>query len=349
MTIPRPVIVLGAGASHGARVPGHRTPPLDGNFLAESGKIFSGLHQRGDNQARIEAWRDFKRQLAKAGLKFEEVRTWRLEQLSTFLEARGNLKGLQLYQGRPRDHAIALDKLKRIVAHVLLASGGQEVCPLHCQLIKSTKPSSVISFNYDLIADQSMLSLGVLNWKAAAYRGAQCAMIPTSTGTQRAFSITSSRNNNAIPLIKLHGSIHWEEVGHGKGYRLSGASLPSDGFDQFKVVHVPENPYLIPPVAAKIDIQKGPLRERWYSAVDHLYAAKAWIIWGYSFPVTDTISQVLFRTALARNKKKKPVFVINPDHSVAARVEEVCKKVSVRHFTSMEGFLYEMGILVPRQ
>lgn len=348
MTIPSPVIVLGAGASHGSKVPGNRTPPLDGNFLSEAGRLFAGLHSRGNNRARIETWQSFQKQLAKAGLRFDEVRTWRLEQLSTFLEARGNLKGLQLYQGRPREHAAALDLLKQVVAHVLLASGGQEVCPLHQMLIKSVKPRSVVSFNYDLIADQTMLSLGLLNWKAAAYRGAKCAMIPTNTGSQRAFAIPRSRMRRSVPLIKLHGSIHWEEAGRAKGFRLSGARLPSESEKRFDLVNVPENPYLIPPIAAKIDIQEGPLRERWYSAVDELHKAKSWIIWGYSFPVTDTISQVLFRTALARNRKKKPVYVINPDHSVAARVQEVCKKVSVKHFTSMEGFLHDLGSLVPK-
>ena len=347
--VPSPVLVLGAGASHGSKVPGHRTPPLDGNFLAETGKLFAGLHSRGSNQARIETWQAFKKQLTKAGLRFEEVRNWRLEQLSTFLEARGNLKGLQLYQGRPREHTVALDMLKQVVAHVLLASGGQEACPLHKLLIASVKPRAVVSFNYDLIADQTMLSLGILNWKAAAYRGAKCAKIPTGTGSLRSFAIPQSRKKGTIPLIKLHGSIHWEEAGRAKGFRLSGVHLPSETKNRFSVVNVPQNPYLIPPVAAKIDIQKGPLRARWYSAVDQLHDAKSWIIWGYSFPVTDTISQVLFRTALARNKKKKPVFVINPDHSVAGRVQEVCKKVSVKHFTSMEGFLYEMGILIPEQ
>jgi hypothetical protein len=347
--IPQPAIVLGAGASHGAKVASRRTPPLDGNFLPEAERIFSRLHRDGANRAQVEAWQDFKHHLSQAGLKFSEVREWRLEELSTFLEARANLKGLQLYQGRPREHAIALASLKRVVAQVLLASGGQEVCSLHRLLIRSTKPSAVISFNYDLIADQTMLDLGVLDWRAAAYRGAKCAMIPTKTGGQRTFRIPNSRRQGALPLFKLHGSIHFQAAGRGKGFRLSGARLPKQKGELFDMVEIPDHPYLVPPIAAKIDVQQGTLKSRWYSAVDSLYKAKSWLIWGYSFPATDTISQVLFRTALARNRRNKPVFVINPDQSVARRIRKICKKVSVKQFTSIEEFLHEFGVLVPNR
>ena len=154
---------------------------------------------------------------------------------------------------------------------------------------------------------------------------------------------------DAIPLIKLHGSIHWEKAGRGKGFRLSGTKLPSENANRFDLVNVPDDPYLIPPIAAKFDIQKGPLRERWNSAVADLRYAKSWIIWGYSFPATDTSSHVLFRTALTRNRKQKRVFVINPDSEVAKRVQEVCKKVSVTHFTSVEACLCALGVLVPKK
>jgi hypothetical protein len=274
------------------------------------------------------------------------VKEWRLEQLSTFLEARGNLNGLQLHQGRPREFAVALDLLKRLVAHVLLASGGQEVCTLHQMLIKSVKPRSVVSFNYDLIVDQTMLSLGLLNWKGAAYRGAKCAMVPTNSGSTRAYALPRSRMSGAVPLIKLHGSIHWGEAGRAKGFRLSGAKLPSDTHNRFDLVRVPDKPFLIPPIASKIDIQEGPLRESWYSALDQLHKAQSWIIWGYSFPDTDTISHVLFRTALARNRKKKPIFVVNPDDEAVSRVQRICNKVAVKHFISMECFLHDVGGLV---
>jgi len=346
MKIHSPVIVLGAGASYASKVPGNRTPPLDKNFLREAGELFARKHSRGGNGPSIVVWKRFKQQLRRAGLRYDEVKEWRLEQLSTFLEARSKLNGLQLNQGRPQEFREALDLLKQLVAHVLLASGGQEVCTLHQMLIKSVNPRSVVSFNYDLIVEQTMLSLGLLNWKVEAYRGAKFAMVPTNSGSTREYELPSSRMSGAVPLIKLHGSIHWEEAGSEKGFCLSGAKLPSDTHNKFDLVRVPNKPFLIPPIASKIDIQKGPLRERWNLALHQLHKAKSWIIWGYSFPDTDTISHVLFRTALARNRKKKPIVVVNPDDKVVDNVQRICNKVSVKHFISMECFLHDVGGLV---
>jgi hypothetical protein len=279
-------------------------------------------------------------------LSFSEIRRWRLEQLSTFLEARASLKGMQLGQGRPREYAKALDSLKVIVCHVLRAEGGTRSCELHKMIIQISKPRAIISFNYDLIADQSLAELGELNWRHAQYRGARFAALPSEEGVAPYYKgLYPERGAKGIPLLKLHGSMHYEKMGRGTGFRLSGVHLPQSERDRFDYAKVPEKPYLIPPVAAKIEIKQQALRERWYAALDQLHEAPAWIIWGYSFPVTDTISQVLFRTALTRNRKSKPVIVINPDASVAGRVREVCRKVKVEHYSSMERLLLERGRL----
>jgi hypothetical protein len=145
--------------------------------------------------------------------------------------------------------------------------------------------------------------------------------------------------------MKLHGSIHWERMDRKDGYRLGGARLPDAKRKTFKVSWIPDDPFLIPPVASKIEIKQGALREHWNSALDYLHEAPAWIIWGYSFPQTDTISQVLFKTALARNKKPKPVVVVNPDSSAAHRVVEVCRKVRIEHHATMEAMLLDWGKL----
>ena len=116
------VVILGAGASKGALVSGGRTPPLDAEFLAAAADLFRSKRARGKNRAMVVSWNSFKRHLAGAGLKFREVKGWRLEQLSTFLEARANLRGLQLGRGQPRDYAQALEALKIMVCHVLNAS-----------------------------------------------------------------------------------------------------------------------------------------------------------------------------------------------------------------------------------
>ncbi len=345
MKIKNAVIVLGAGASKGARVAGGRTPPLDADFLDAAADYFAGKKARGANKERVKTWREFKVKLRAAGLDFPIVRRWRLEQLSTFLEARSHLTGLQLGQGRPRDHARALDLLKAVVCHVLQIEGGTKQCELHKRIFTETDPTAVLSFNYDLIADQSLLALGKLNWRSADYKCATHALVPTDSGRSYYKLIKRRSDMTSIPLLKLHGSMHYEKLLRGTGFRLSGVTLPDREMPTFDYRKVPKAPYLIPPVASKIEIKQRELRDRWYTALDYLHDAPVWIFWGYSFPQTDTISQVLFRTALARNRKKKPVIVVNPDASVRRRVEEVCVKVRTEYYPSMERLLFELGAL----
>ena len=341
------VIVLGAGASKGASVSGKRTPPLDSDFLNVAANFFSRKKSRGKNSASVKVWNAFRSHLKSAGLDFSEIKGWRLEQLSTFLEARASLRGMQLGQGQPRNYAKALDYLKIIVCHVLKAEGGTRACELHKSLFQSINPKAVISFNYDLIADQSLAALGMLDWKDELYRGARFAAVPTEDEKGLFYKgLYKVRGSKGTPLLKLHGSMHYGKLDRGTGFRLSGVHLPTKADGMFEYALVPAEPYLIPPVAAKIEIKQQELRDRWYAALDYLHEAPAWIIWGYSFPPTDTISQVLFRTALTRNRKSKPVIVINPDFSVAKRVLDVCRKVSVEYYPSMERFLLERGDLI---
>jgi hypothetical protein len=335
---------LGAGASKGALLRGGVTPPLDAEFLDVSARHFARMRARGENRTRVGAWNSLKRHLKSAGLDFKAVRNWRLEQLSTFLEARANLRGMQLGRGRPRDYLQALEALKSVVCYTLQLAGGTQECELHKKLFGNIDPCAILTFNYDLIADQSLLSLHKLDWCRAEYRCATSAAVPTGGRNDAYIQLRSGQKGDSIPLLKLHGSMHYQKLKRGSGFRLAGAALPNQTVSVFDYQKVPDQPYIIPPIAAKIDIKQKALRERWHTALDHLHSAPAWIIWGYSFPNTDTISQVLFRTALTRNRKSKPVIVINPDSSVVQRVNEICRKVKVEHYPSMERFLMDHGV-----
>src|SRR5262245_29740359 len=123
MKYRRAAIVLGAGASKGARIVGGKTPPLDAAFLTTAANYYSGNHPRVKNKAKVQAWKEFHEHLRASRLEFAEVKSWRLEQLSTFLEARASLRGLQLGPGRPRDFSEALAALKVLVCFVLEAEG----------------------------------------------------------------------------------------------------------------------------------------------------------------------------------------------------------------------------------
>jgi hypothetical protein len=341
-------IVLGAGASFAARV-GERTPPLDGDFLDYAVERFSAVRARGVNKIAKAEWNDFKRELSRAGLEISDVRKWRLEQLSTFLEARSNLRGLQLYQGQPRKFQRALRQLEKVIAYTLWAANGSKRCPIHTALFKIIRPAAVLSFNYDLIADQSLRSLGYLDLNDKDYRGAKMALVPNSKGKSFARPIRKENGHERrTRLIKLHGSIHYSGRGRKKWFGLEGVKLPTDINTQFDYLAVPTRPLILPPVAAKMQLPAQPFKRFWELALDELHDASTWIIWGYSFPTTDTVSHVLFKTALQRNRKNKRVIVVNPDRCVVEKIRTSLRKVSVLHYSSIEALLLDLGALTEK-
>lgn len=340
------VIILGAGASKGARLATPDTPPLDAEFLSVARKLPAFRRRPSSRVLRnhYAAWVKLNSLFRSAGLTYEEVDSWRLEQLSTFLEARATLTGLQLNQGRPIQFRNALEALKSVVSSVLTQRGGGTPCLIHRALFKLTHPSAVVTFNYDLIADQTLAELGLLKWDAAAYRGSTSMRAIKEGGARPLLlPVPAFGRSPHVPLYKLHGSINWERIHDaGHGHRLAGIVPAGKRGERLSAHFQPKSPLIIPPVAAKVEIPSdlGPI---WKGALSALYGASSWIFWGYSFPQTDTISQVLFRTALERNRASKPVIVINPDRTVAARVKEVCRKVKVFHYPSMERYLLEKG------
>ncbi len=61
MNLRNAVIVLGAGASKGAALPGTRTPPLDADFLNVTVEYFARKRARGKGRSIVKVWNDFKR------------------------------------------------------------------------------------------------------------------------------------------------------------------------------------------------------------------------------------------------------------------------------------------------
>jgi hypothetical protein len=336
-------VILGAGASKGAWVAERVTPPLDAEFLAVAKSLPTFQKRPGSRALRTHysVWSKFNDFLEKAGLAYEEVENWRLEQLSTFLEARATLRGLQLEQGRPVEFRAALEKLKGVVSSVLVQAGGGSSCRLHRRLFEVVDTSGVVSFNYDLIVDQTLAELGWLKWDAPAYRGASRMRAP-KPGKRRIELIDVPRfgGKRHVPLFKIHGSINWERHSEQEhGHRLAGI-VPTGLLERCLAAHFqPKVPLIIPPVAAKVEVPEE-LGTVWKGALRMLNCARRWIFWGYSFPQTDTISQVLFRSAL-NGKTNKPVVVINPDHAVVQRVKSVCRRVDISYFPSVERFLLE--------
>lgn len=326
-------VILGAGASFGASV-GRTAPPLDGPFLAVARQVLK------KNSADKKAWRKLVGSLEKAGIRDQDISNYRLEQLSTYLEARANMPSLQAKVGKPADYTKALEQLSQVICRTIEQTNGTKSCPIHRAVFDRVNPGCVITFNYDLIADQTLLAMDKLSWSKKEYAGSSLIIQPSS-GKPYNSKKPKHRLPDAIRYLKLHGSINWQAHKKGDGFSLTLGGLP-DTSKQFYYPGPPEDPMVVPPVAAKMQIRRGAIRELWSSASTALRTAPGWIIWGYSFPLTDTVTQVLCRTALAKHKKPKPIIVINPDMGVSERIRGVLQKVRVRnHWSSVERFLLD--------
>ncbi len=331
-------IILGAGASKGADV-GDRSPPLDSEFLSQA---FSLFNKSGRGAAGISDWRDLKKKLKSAGIKTDaSLKRMKLEQLSTYLEARANMPALQHSAGKPAKYSKAMTALAQVICRTLEATNGTRHCPIHESLFKLTNPTCIITFNYDLIADQTLVGMNKLAWHKKIYCGGSLRIFRGSRSYTQ--SRPNRRSRGCVPLLKLHGSMNW--VAHQRG---GNHSLYTRGPSEKDIRYPspPPHPLIVAPVASKIEIRKDSLLDIWKEAGRLLRKSPGWIIWGYSFPDLDTVTRVLFRTAIARNRKPKPVIVINPDAGVVDRIKDTLgDKVRVRHFPSIERLLLEQRVL----
>ncbi len=168
------VIILGAGASKGAMLESKETPPLDGEFLFRAKKLVGQNRLQG--KAKI-AWQNFRRNIEAVGLKPDDIVKWRLEQLSTYLEARIRMRSLQIKAGQPAKYHEALSSLNQLICYVFIKTGGTKPCRLHKKIFEFINPKAVITFNYDLIADQSLMEMNRLSWTNKEYAGSNTIQI----------------------------------------------------------------------------------------------------------------------------------------------------------------------------
>lgn len=341
-------LIVGAGASKGAFLSGARTPPLDSEFLATAKELFDKGGRTSNNlliSEGKEVWREFKRNLKNIGLEQKSLVDWRLETLTTYLEARANVN-FENKAGRPALYRNALDRLNRVICYVLSLSGGDKTCRVHKEMINFFSPKAVISFNYDLILDQTLLGLGKLNWAASTYSKGKTVEVWTGKKrSNRTWYKKRRRSTSGVTLYKLHGSIHWQRLQRGGPYIVSGVrTFPFKDGHPMEYAKPPKTPLIVPPVAAKMQI--ADLGSLWTAAHKELKASSTWVIWGYSFPQTDTITSVLLKTCVkdARGKKKR-VIIINPDSTVSERVKALLGKVNVEHYGSATDFLLKVGRL----
>jgi hypothetical protein len=324
----RTMIVLGAGASMGAR----RRPidhpvselmiPCSRHFFYDLFKhrglwdkeMFLnelGLTDEGTNQLLVRAWG------LKKNLRRFDPSEWRdvdVEEVFTFLDV-----GERTYS-RGSNYQLTFAAARSMLENFIFANlavrcQGQH-CGYHRVVFAKLQPQdSIISFNWDTIADHSLEG-----WSREIYRNYVQLM------TEEKVQVRKYVHRGL--LLKLHGSLNWVVCRNRGCVRFGLATLPTTTesrlFPKLLQSESRKCPacgatdterFIVPPVSNKLIHRDAFLRKLWLIARWKLAFTRKIVFIGYSFPPADSYSEWLFRQVNFLEGGRPEIVVVNPEYS----------------------------------
>ena len=217
---------------------------------------------------------------------------------------------------------------------------------------------TIITFNQDLQVEKTLCLLAERSrwskYKDQIFNFPGCyALDPArvtgpTDGQGEEFEI-SARRDDAIGVLKLHGSLNW--------YSPHTSATPSHhamfnarrelGITTRRVVPPDMKiagkratyalPVVVPPVAGKSSVLHEDLRNVWRVAEEALNSADELILFGYSCPPLDFESANQLRRSQLRSNAQ--VSVIDPNGAIAARYIELLRPQSLAYYGSAKAFV----------
>lgn len=332
------IYVLGAGASIGAkRIPEDHLSsllimPSANNFFAdvfyqsESERSseqfinFLGMTYEGVNDLLVRAWG-----MAR-NIDAFDIRDWQninVEDVLTFLDVGERMftKGTDYYKAFQESRMC----LEDFIVHMILLRCLGQRCEYLEKVFKKLNPTdTIISFNWDTLADATLDYLGNDQFK-------------NYLKVMSEDSIRISKYKTVGLLLKLHGSVNWVFCENGncpdygrirlpvlkKRHPLLNLSL--DSFAKCKTCKHPAKVFIVPPVSNKAIIHRNSfLHKLWLIARGKLPRASRLVFIGYSFPSTDFYTGWLFRQIYFLAEGRPEITVVNPE--VKKRNSEVLRR-----------------------
>jgi len=311
---PQTTLVLGAGASRSvsyAHKGGHPSP-LDTDFF----DLLQRLTPTRTDRASVDAVLAQVRELPHEYWRSMERAFYTL-QLRAYLNQK-----LTAIAPKITDKDV-VGAFATCVQSLLRKAHGKHKCDDHAWVLQAMhKDDTVISFNYDLVAERAIRGM-------AEDRGV--AFSPSL------YALEDNRAFGDIPkILKLHGSSNWRLKSDGvievrmnswddldvtPGYRGDqGTGTVFPIFLPFWDKRIEEKPWL-------------PL---WQTAFRRLKETKRMIVWGYSLPQTDLKAQQLFGLALA--SKAPDLVVIDPSPATRERWRSLLPKARYWEYDNMRDF-----------
>jgi hypothetical protein len=182
------------------------------------------------------------------------------------------------------------------------------------------KIPTIISFNYDLVLERSLLQVlirkfdrdrGALPFDSLSVDYKYKPFSPWQYDIQHATyshgdpgtiirrTDTPKGNNTEIALLKLHGSLNFYK------------SRDKRSAEHNSISDAVETPYILPPVSNKQSNGAGNVA--WSEALKSLRIAKNVTFVGYSLPKTDMYMQFFLKAALGPNQELNKISVFDPE------------------------------------
>jgi hypothetical protein len=200
-------------------------------------------------------------------------------------------------------------------------------CPHHQKVAQSLNNGDVvISFNYELLMDNSLLSTG--KWYPTDGYGVKCGILTTP-------QLKDKEEKSSVNLLKLHGSFNWlycskcRQLFTAMENNHQDLRLVCNHADKVFCNHMgcqnPLQPIIIPPSMMK-NYDSMPFTQKlWHQAREALAKADQIVIIGYSFPPTDFRTKWMFRKAMLQsNKNQRKVILVN--HATGSKLESMLQQ-----------------------
>src|SRR6266478_3596424 len=207
MKLLHPVVVLfGAGATRGGLKTNIIPPPVDADFFEIAGQI------KGHGTPRLA-----RTVLGDVRTLYGKIFDIGLENYYRDIETRARISSFAKSANKPRDWKKRQDNLeeliRRVIIHTTCESKANHLTPVkstaHTDILtKLKKGDSILTFNYDLLIEESVRTtevwtpVGGYGDKVFGVRSEWCQ----NWLTKRKGTSTTQSN---IRLLKLHGSVNW--------------------------------------------------------------------------------------------------------------------------------------------
>lgn len=309
------VFVLGAGAS------AHSGAPLMNNFIDKARELYSTNQiddeYKKDFERVFKAISDLQRVHSKASLDIYNIESV----FSAFEMGKiiGKLPGIkdsaaieELIKSTKKLIKVTLEKsikYKTQQGDIIPSGTNTNFIKLVLKLADGGKKTSIITFNYDIALEYAF------HWMKIKE--------PQYSQLLFDYCLEHEKTPNAIPFLKLHGSLNWyfcEKCKKFSFYNFSDLQLlamhQKEGIIQCKSTNlccnnIYEDPYIVPPTWNKSEQYSG-ITAVWKRAAQELSEAEIIVVIGYSLPPTDQFFRFLYALGSEGESIIKKFIVFDP-------------------------------------